>query len=282
MAIIKQELSPSYLFREKVIGVIERGPTVVQKLVGKLSALVVPPLMDSLVDFRLAYYDRTVELGRPIFNEHVIFVFWHEYISVALGYWGHLPLSVLISQHRDGEWVSQIAESMGMEVVRGSTTRGGSRAIRQLKRNSAFTSIAITPDGPTGPRREMAIGPIYLAKMLQIPIVPIGIGMENPKRLNTWDEFALPRPFSNCRAIFGPKIHIDRRLSRQGLEAARENVQNLINDLGKRAEDWALKNYCLVGERPFARVGRRNRLVFNHSPTGPQSRTINIAQRSAA
>ena len=261
---------------------IEQGPTIAQKLVGKVSALVVPTLMENLVDFRLAYYDRTVELGRPIFNEHVIFVFWHEYISVALGYWGHLPLTVLISQHRDGEWVSQVAESMGMTVVRGSTTRGGSGAIRQLKRNSAFTSIAITPDGPTGPRREMAMGPIYLAKMLQIPIVPIGIGMENPKRLNTWDEFALPRPFSKCRAIFGPKIRIDRRLGRQELEATRVNVQNLINDLGKRAEDWSLNNYGLVGERPFARVGRRNRLVFDKAPEKPQSRTVVIGKRSAA
>jgi len=246
--------------------VSQQPPTFAQKTIGKLAAVTVPPLMTRLVDFRLAFYDPTVELGRPIFNEHVIFVFWHEYISVALGYWGHLPLTVLISQHRDGEWVSQVAESMGMQVVRGSSTRGGSAAIRQLKKNSLSTSLAITPDGPTGPRREMAMGPIYLAKMLQMPIVPIGIGMQNPKRLNTWDEFALPRPLTRCRAIFGPKIRIGRKSSRQDLESAREKVQSLIIDLGNHAEQWSHHNYRLQGERRFARVGRRRKLLFSVAP----------------
>ncbi|MCH2180373.1 MAG: lysophospholipid acyltransferase family protein [Mariniblastus sp.] len=244
----------------------QQDPTLAQKMIGKLTALTVPPVMARLVDFRLAFYDPSTELGRPIFNEHVIFVFWHEYISIALGCWGHLPLSVLISQHRDGEWVSQVAESMGMQVVRGSSTRGGSGAIRQLKKNSLFTSLAITPDGPTGPRREMAMGPIYLAKMLQMPIVPIGIGMENPKRLNTWDEFALPRPFSRCRAIFGPKIRVDRRASRQDLESTRKKSQALLIDLGNCAEEWSQQGYRMRGEKRFARVGRRRRLVFTPPP----------------
>ncbi len=243
----------------------QKPPTVAQKIVGKLSALAMPTLLDRLVDFKLAGYDPSAQMGRPEFNEHVIYIFWHEYISLALGYWGHLPLTVLISQHRDGEWVSQIAESMGMSVVRGSTTRGGSGAIRQLKRNAKFSSIAITPDGPTGPRRKMAMGPVYLAKMLQIPIVPIGIGMERPRRLNTWDQFALPRPFSRCCALFGPKIHIDRRWNRDELELARQSVEKLINDLGDKAEDWACNHHRLVGEQPYTRVGRRRKLIFaNH------------------
>ena len=260
----------------------EQGPTIAQKFVGKLSALFVPALLNGLIDFRIAHYDRSVDPARPEYDEHVIFVFWHEYISLVLGHWGHVPLSVLVSQHRDGEWVSQIAESMGLNVVRGSSTRGGSGAIRQLKKNAKFSSIAISPDGPTGPRREMAMGPIYMAALLKMPIVPVGLGMERPKRLNTWDQFALPRPFSRCRAIFGPKIYIDRRTSKDEMEHIRGNVQNLINGLCFKAEDWATKSHSITGEQPFKRARRRNQLIFDVSKTDIEPTPLKIAKTSAA
>ena len=105
-----------------------------------------------LLNFRIAHYDRSVDPARPEYSEHVIFSFWHEYIVVVLPRWGHTPLTVLCSQHRDGEWVNQTALSLGLNIVRGSSTRGGSSAIRQMKKNSKFSSIAMTPDGPRGPR----------------------------------------------------------------------------------------------------------------------------------
>ena len=128
------------------------------KVIGRLNAIAMPRALD-LLNFRICHYDRSVDPARPEYNEHVIFSFWHEYIVVVLPRWGHTPLTVLCSQHRDGEWVNQTAVSLGMSIVRGSTSRAGSAAIRQMKRNSKFSSIAMTPDGPRGPRPEMAIGP---------------------------------------------------------------------------------------------------------------------------
>jgi len=96
-----------------------------QKTLGKISSFVFPRLLDML-DFRICHYDRSVDPARPEYNEHVIFSFWHEYISVILPRWGQTPLTILCSQHRDGEWVNQTALALGLRIVRGSTSRGGS------------------------------------------------------------------------------------------------------------------------------------------------------------
>ena len=220
------------------------------------------PRMLDLLNFRICYYDRSVDPARSEYNQHVIFAFWHEYIGVVLPRWGHTPLTVLCSHHRDGEIVNQTAAALGLHIVRGSSNRGGSSAIRQLKKNAKFSSIAITPDGPRGPRREMALGPIYLASLLKIPIVPVGVGIDNPRRLDTWDKFALPRPFSRVRMVFGPKIDIPPRSDREQLENSRLGVQNLMNELTGQAETWASSKRNMKGEQPFMRARRCNKKTF--------------------
>ena len=236
-----------------------------QKITGHINALVMPRALD-LLNFRIAHYDRSVDPARPEYSEHVIFSFWHEYIVVVLPRWGHTPLTVLCSQHRDGEWVNQTALSLGLNIVRGSSTRGGSSAIRQMKKNSKFSSIAMTPDGPRGPRREMAMGPVYLASLLGMPLVPVGIGMSNPYRLKTWDQFAIPKPKSRVRMIFGPKIHIPRKAKRDKLEACRSGVQGLMNGLTVEAQHWADSKQKMKGEQRFTRCRRANKLIFDTNP----------------
>ena len=236
-----------------------------QKLIGRSLALALPRMLD-LLHFRIAHYDRSVDPARSEYNEHVIFTFWHEYIAVVLPRWGHTPLSVLCSHHRDGELVHQTAAALGLHIVRGSSNRGGSSAIRQLKKNSQFSSIAITPDGPRGPRREMAMGPIYLASLLKIPIVPVGVGIDRPYRLNTWDQFAIPRPLSRVRMIIGPKVVIASRTDRDELELKRLAVQDLMSDLTDQAESWASSKKKMAGEQAFVRNRRTNQIRFPAAP----------------
>lgn len=236
-----------------------------QKVIGRLNAMLMPRALDFL-NLRIQHHDRSVDPARPEYSEHVVFCFWHEYILVVLPRWGQTPITVLCSQHRDGEWVNQTAESLGLNIVRGSSTRGGSSAIRQMKKNSQFSSLAITPDGPRGPRREMAMGPVYLASLLGMPLVPVGIGISNPYRLNTWDKFAIPRVNSRVRMIFGSKQYIPPKIKRDQLEASRIEVQQNMNDLTREAQAWADSKQQRAGEQRFVRCRRNNRLFFDEKP----------------
>ena len=147
------------------------------------------------LDARAVFYDRTVDpvvgIGGPR-----IYVFWHEYILLPLSWRGHCHVSMLISQHRDADMLARVAHHMGFDCVRGSTYRGGAKAIRELKWRSQSEHLTMTPDGPRGPRRRLAVGPVYLASRLQVPLVALGLGCDRPLRLRSWDRFALPRPFS--------------------------------------------------------------------------------------
>ncbi|MDG1872385.1 MAG: DUF374 domain-containing protein [Mariniblastus sp.] len=241
-----------------------------QRVIGQFNSLLIPRALD-LLNYRICHYDRSADPARPEYNEHAICVFWHENIISVLPRYGHTPLTVLCSQHRDGEFVNQTALRLGLNIVRGSSSRGGSSAIRKMKANSKFSSIAITPDGPRGPRREMALGPIYLSSLLAMPLVPVGVGVSNPFRLNTWDKFAIPSHRSRIRMIFGPKIHIPRKCSRERLENSRVAVQRLLTDLTVQAEDWATSKRKMQGEQRFVRARRTNRLVFEERATPEQA-----------
>jgi hypothetical protein len=99
--------------------------------------------------------------------------------------------------------------------------------------------LAITPDGPRGPRRKLAQGPVYLSSKLGLPIVAMGFGFERPWRMPTWDRFALPRPGTRARGVVSPAIHLPRDLDRDGLEHYRLQVERMLNTLTEEAEAWA-------------------------------------------
>jgi hypothetical protein len=94
----------------------------------------------------------------------------------------------------------------------------------------------------------MAQGPIYLASRLQLPLVPAGFGYDRPWRANSWDRFAVPRPFSRARTIIGPPLMLPPKLDRAGLEHCRQRVERLLTDLTCEAEAWAAAGTRKVGE----------------------------------
>ena len=169
--------------------------------------------MDTL-DYRVVFYDPDVDPASPRCRGQKIYVFWHEYILLPLAMRGHCNLAMLLSRHRDAEVLSHVAYHMGFEFVRGSTNRGGVAALRQLLDKSRHMHLAITPDGPRGPRRQMAPGPIFLASKLGIPLVAMGVGYNRPWRAGSWDRFAIPRPFSRARCILSPELHVPPDLDR--------------------------------------------------------------------
>jgi len=227
------------------------SPTL-NRLAGLLGATAVRHWMSTL-DYKVAYYDHAID---PAFREcqgQKIYVFWHEYILFPLYLRGHCNLAMLLSRHRDAEILSYAAYHLGFEFVRGSTNRGGVAAIRELLRRSRRMHLTITPDGPRGPRRRLASGPVFLASKLGLPIVAMGFGYDRPWRINSWDRFAIPRPFSRARAVPSGEIYVPPGLDRDGLEHWRGAVERLLNRLTLEAEAWAAAGSRKLDERPLER-----------------------------
>lgn len=207
------------------------------KTAGLLASTGIRAWMRTL-DYRAAYYDRSVDLAYSR-GEQRIYLFWHEYILFPLYICGHCNVSMLLSRHRDADVLERIGHHMGYECIRGSTYRGGSTAVRELMRKGRNAHLTITPDGPRGPRRHLAQGPIYLASRLGLPLVPSGFGCDRPWRAKSWDRFVVPRPFSRARTVVGPEIFIPPNLDRPGVEHYRQRVEQLLRQMTTEAEAWA-------------------------------------------
>jgi lysophospholipid acyltransferase (LPLAT)-like uncharacterized protein len=220
---------------------------------GLISATGIRAWMSTL-DYRALYFDPSVDVIHPASRPR-IYVFWHEYILLPLHMRGNCNLTMLLSKHRDADILYRLAYHMGFQCVRGSTYGGGAEALLELSRRGQHMHMAITPDGPRGPRRRLAQGAIFLASRLQLPIVPFGMGLDRPWRTPTWDQFAVPRPGSRARAVVGPEIVIPPGLDRAELELRRRGVERLLNELTSEAEAWAHSGEQRLGALPIVRQG---------------------------
>jgi lysophospholipid acyltransferase (LPLAT)-like uncharacterized protein len=148
-------------------------------------------------------------------------------------------MALLVSRHADAEWLTQAARYSGLGTVRGSTGRGGAAALLDVMGSDRPVNLAITPDGPRGPRRKMSMGAVFLASQTQWPVIVFASGYDRPWRLPTWDQFAVPRPYSRCRSIIGPPTRVPPDLDRAGLEAYRQMLEQQLLTLTDAAEKWA-------------------------------------------
>lgn len=192
------------------------------------------------LDYRLDLADPTVDPAQPATRPR-IYVFWHEYLLLPLYLRGHCNLAILLSKHRDADILASVAGKLGYECVRGSTYNGAASALREMSRRGETMHLAMTPDGPRGPRRELAQGAVFLASKLQLPIVAVGMGCDRPWRARSWDRFAVPRPFSRARLVVSEEIAVPHRLSRAELEERRQSIETRLNALTESAESWAAK-----------------------------------------
>lgn len=204
------------------------------------------------MDYQVQYADPSVDpLRAP--GPPRIYLFWHENILMPLHLRGGCYLSMLLSRHQDADFLAKIAGRMGFDCVRGSTYRGGATALRELIAKSRTHHLTMTPDGPRGPRRTLAQGPIYLASKMGLPLVCLGMAYHRPWRMNSWDRFAIPRPFSRARAVLSGEIHVPPALDRTGIEAWRKKVEQTLNDLTESAQQWADSGEDRPGQAPVTR-----------------------------
>jgi len=174
------------------------------------------------------------ERGMP-----AIGAFWHGRLLMMPLIYKVKRLSFLVSPHRDGLVVGKSLARFGFHAILGSTYRKGFSAFKQMvKAHQNGSDIAITPDGPRGPRYRVQIGVIELAKLTGRPVVPLSFGASKKKIFKTWDHFLLPYPFSKGVFIWGEPIVVDPDGDRTHMEERRALLEKRLNELTERADHY--------------------------------------------
>lgn len=172
----------------------------------------------------------------PDVPEPGLYVFLHgNIIPAAVSHIdrGH---SVIISTHRDGEIIGQIAQRLGYRTIRGSSTRGGAAAIRAILRAGREHAVAVTPDGPRGPIGKVEPTLVGLAARMEWRIHPLGFAVSRAWRAKSWDRFVVPKPFSRIVCVPGAPISVPAGLDRDGSQALADVVARSLAEAEEAAE----------------------------------------------
>jgi lysophospholipid acyltransferase (LPLAT)-like uncharacterized protein len=165
-------------------------------------------------------------------NQRVIYTLWHGELLPLLWHHRGEGIAVVISEHRDGEIVARIAERLGYSTVRGSTSRGASRALIGLVRAlESGRSAAVTPDGPRGPAHVFAPGAAIAAQRTGVPIIPVRASAARAWRLKSWDRFMIPKPFARVDVHYGTLTPVQVDTPRAAAELApqlEETMERLL------------------------------------------------------
>lgn len=179
-------------------------------------------------------------LGQP---QPLIFCFWHQHLLFGLYYMMRLQargqrIGFLISPSRDGELAAHAAQLVGVEVIRGSSTRTGAQALRELYLAVVRQrlSLATTPDGPRGPPQKLKPGVLMLAQLTGAPIIPLSYAAQRAWRLKTWDCFVLPAPLTRIVITIGKPHLVERHLPATHLEQRRLMLEATLHDLSQAAK----------------------------------------------
>jgi lysophospholipid acyltransferase (LPLAT)-like uncharacterized protein len=189
--------------------------------------------------FHFRYADPAVnpEVARRLGSRY-IYAFFHEVMLFPAYYWAWPEMQILISDHRDGELITQVVSRLGFGVVRGSTTRGGVRALREMTHRVDSGHLCVTPDGPRGPRRHVHQGLVYLSSKTGLPIVGAGMAFKNPWRVRSWDRFAIPRPFQAAACVVPEPLIVPADADRATIEDCRLEVERRMQVATLEAEEW--------------------------------------------
>jgi lysophospholipid acyltransferase (LPLAT)-like uncharacterized protein len=199
-------------------------------------AAVVSPLVGALcrtLTWRvegLEHYDEVVRSGhQPIMG------FWHGRILPAFYYFRNRGIVVITSQNFDGEWIARVIERYGFGTARGSTSRGGARALVQLRRDlERGRPAGFTLDGPRGPARIAQPGAVWLAGSTGHPLLPFHLEAARHWSLSSWDRTQIPRPFTTVAVVMGEPIYVERT-DEETIEEMRTRLQSALATLETRA-----------------------------------------------
>ena len=168
-----------------------------------------------------------------------IYSFWHDRIIAGTYFFREHGIIVLSSSSFDSEYTARCIQRLGFGIVKGSSSRGGARAlVRMIRMMKSGFEMAFTIDGPRGPRYKAKSGPIILAKKAGNPVIPFVIECEDYWTLKSWDRLQIPKPFTKANLIIGEPIFIESRARDKELEAKIVELQTSLDELVLRGEKW--------------------------------------------
>lgn len=169
-------------------------------------------------------------------RQPIVFTLWHGQMLPLLWHHRGQGVSVLISEHRDGEIIARVASALGFRTVRGSTYRGAGRALAGLVRElREGHDVAVTPDGPRGPAGHFAPGALIAAQRAGSPVVSVGVAATRAWRLRSWDAFMIPKPLARVTIAYDT-APIEARTAREAAAEA-PRFQKLLEATTQRAAE---------------------------------------------
>ncbi len=205
-----------------------------------LGNLILKHSLDALCKtLRIRYKNKKVVDVLNKENQNFVLAFWHQTMLISWYVNRNKNFAALTSKSKDGDLLARQLKHWKYEVVRGSSSKGGDVALAimvDLAKNGY--SIAITPDGPRGPVNKFKAGAVITAKKGKIPIVLMGVGIKSKKKLNSWDKFQIPNPFSEVQIIYSDPIWIDSNLSFDETSKSIEECEKKLNELQLEAEKF--------------------------------------------
>jgi len=170
--------------------------------------------------------------GKPI-----IFMIWHGQMLPLLYHHRNEHVAVLISEHADGEIIARVATRLGYQTVRGSTSRGAARALLGLARVvGEGHDLAITPDGPRGPAKSLAPGPVIIAQRSGAPLIAAAVSVSRAWHLKSWDQFVIPKPFARLQVAYSSPTMVTADDARDAL-AEVDKMREALDLAERRASE---------------------------------------------
>lgn len=172
-------------------------------------------------------------------NRNYVLAFWHG--TMLLPWYMHRSqnFAALTSKSKDGDLLAKILKKWNYEVIRGSSSTGGDIALGMMVDYARSKySVAITPDGPRGPKQNFKAGAVITAKKTGIPLVLAGVGFKRKKILGNWDKFEIPYFFTTAKIVYSNPIYVDAKLSYDETSALISQCEEELNNLQKQAESF--------------------------------------------
>lgn len=176
-------------------------------------------------------------------EQPIIYVFWHNRILPATWFFRNMSIVVMTSQSADGEIIARVIQYFGYGAARGSTSRGGSKALREMASClKQGWDVAFTIDGPKGPMYVAKPGAIQLSKLSGCPILPVCQTPLDFYEVKSWDRFRIPKLFTRGLISYAPPIYVSRESSDEEVAMLQKHLQHELERLHRESEEWRARH----------------------------------------